>query len=460
MSTKRFCLLLLLVFAAALVSGCTESSDKVTSTPSTSTVRFKDMQAFLERPSQVQFTFRVSDGQNHAVLIDQSELPTPFRIYEDNQEIDYSETSYFVHPSTSLELDMVLLLDFTNSMASWQEGGKTGIGLEVDWAKELIDQLAATHRMAIMEYHDRNLDAGVVAPFNSDKTALNAALDGFVARNIDHGSSRVWDALYSAVEVFDVDPKSDKQRTVFFITDGRETSSDKTPADIVTAAKQKQVNVFIIGAGNVTNETSLQTIASQTVGEYYPAGDIESFRSKLQQITRDLGGQYKLSYITLKRSGNHDVKVQLLYGAMHGSFDTTLDLGSIYGDDRVGMITFDSPTMLSNKLSVVARAQHVPRNINRFRFKLDTTKPYTVTLPQAVDGGLCEGWAVDVPDIEGYLDVSATVPLKFGDFGPLFQITVDDVTETAITILFTLDTSIYSDGKTFTYPANIIYRAP
>jgi hypothetical protein len=460
MLAKRIFLLLALLTAAVLGGGCTEDGDNTVAPPASSAGIFKDVRTFLQQPSLVQFTFRISDDQNHAIIIDPALLPTPFRIFEDEEEIDYSETSYFVHPSTSLELDMVLLLDFTNSMASWEEDGKTGIGLEVDWAHQVIDQLAPTHRMAIMEYHDRNVDAGLIAPFSSDKAALRTALDAFAARAIDHGSSRVWDALHSAVTTFDGAPGDNKQRTVFFISDGKETSSDMTPADVITIAKQWRANVFVIGAGSVANEASLRSVATQTSGEYYPAADIEAFRTKLEQITRDLGGQYKLSYITLKRSGMHQVRVDLQTQGLSGSFDTTLDLGSIYGDDRIGVITFDAPTLQSNTLSVVVRAQHIPRNIDRFRFKLDTTKPYTVALPPATAGGLCESWTVSGPDIGGFMEITSTAPLKFGDFGPLFQIMITEVTATAITIPFIMDISIYADGKTFTYPASIVYGAP
>jgi hypothetical protein len=144
---------------------------------------------------------------------------------------------------------------------------------------------------------------------------------------------------------------------------------------------------------------------------------------------------------------------------LSGQFDTSLDLGSVYGDDRVGVISFDSPTLTASGLHVIARAQHVPRNISSFRFKLDTPKTYTVSLISAAAGGLCDGWNVAVPDAEGFIQLSSTTPLKFGDFGPLFVIDISPVIETSLSIPFELDTSNYSEGKTFTYPGNIIWTA-
>lgn len=451
------------LFLALLGSfvACTEDSNPVVEPPVvSSTVTFKDVQTFLQKPSQVQFTFRMSDNRKHAVVIDQGPLTAPFRIFEDGVELDYSETSYFVHPAASLEMDIVVLLDFTNSMASWKEGEETGIDLEVNWARELIDQLASTHRMAIMEYHDRNIDAGIIAPFSADKVALTAALDAFVALPLDHGSSRVWDALYSAVDIFGGSDRGNKERAIFFITDGRETSSDRSPSDVIARAKQGRVSVFTIGAGSVSNEMALTDISGQTGGEYYPAGSIDLFRQRLQQITRDLGGQYKLSYTTLKRIGTHNVRVQFEYSGLRGQFETSLDLGSIYGDDRVGVITFDSPTVAASHLRMVVRAQHLPRNIDRFRFRFDTPKTCNVSLIAAADGGLCDGWNLSGPDSFGYFELASVTPLKFGDFGPLFNIDISPVTEITLSIPFELDTSIYSEGKTFTYPESINYTAP
>ncbi|TFH61466.1 MAG: VWA domain-containing protein [Candidatus Zixiibacteriota bacterium] len=460
MKIKLIISLALICALFSIFAGCTEDSGTVTEPPVSSTVKFKDVQAFLQIPSQVQFTFRISDSRSHAVVINSGTLTAPFRIFEDGAEIDYSETSYFVHPAASLELDMVVLLDFTNSMAIWKEGDKSGIDLEVDWAHELIDQLAPTHRMAIMEYHDRNVDAGVIAPFSADKMALSAALDAFVAQPLDHGSSRVWDALYSAVDIFDGGASATKERTIFFITDGRETSSDKSPSDVIAYARQWQASIFIIGTGSVNNETALTEISNQTGGEYYPAGSIDSFRQRLQQISRDLGGQYKLSYTTLKRVGTHDVRVQFEYEGLSGQFDTSLDLGSIYGDDRVGVITFDSPAVTSGHLRMVVRAQHIPRNIDRIRFRLDTPKTCSVSLIASADGGLCDGWSIAGPDSLGYFELASAIPLEFGDFGPLFNIDISPVTEITISIPFELDTTIYSEGKTFTCPGSINYTAP
>ncbi|MFH2054994.1 MAG: VWA domain-containing protein, partial [bacterium] len=390
MRTSR--LLLALTALSIFCFGCTEDTgNKADPTPpvSSGTVSFKNVQAALQSPSQVQFTFRVTDAANHAVAVADGDLQSSFRIFEDGEEIDYTETSYFVSNAANLEMDLVLLLDFTNSMASWEQDSLTAIDLMVEWAHDLIDSLATGHRLAIMEYHDRNLEAGIIAPFSSNHSLLHESLDDFVASNFDHGSSRNWDALAAAIDLFEGDIEDGRRRLVVAITDGRETSSELTPADVRTAAGDWQASVFIIGTGETANETTLRNVCEQTGGEYYPAASIASFQSELEQIRKDLGGQYRLSYVTLRTSGTYKVRVEMDYGSYSGAFEQLLDLGSIFGDDRVGRIVLSEPERRAGIVTALFRAQHVPRNIDRFRFRLDADKPFTIHLPAAADGGLC-----------------------------------------------------------------------
>ncbi|MCK4857657.1 MAG: VWA domain-containing protein [candidate division Zixibacteria bacterium] len=453
----------LLSLAAMLWCGCTEEGepDIIINPPADeSSAQFKNVQAALQPPSQVQFTFRITDAENHAVIIEPAQLDSSFRIFENDEEIDYSETSYFVSTAASLQLDMVVLLDFTNSMVTWEQEGISAVDLMVDWTRELIDQLALGHRMAIMEYHDRNVDAALISPFSADQQSLNDALDEFLNQDIDHGSSRSWDALYSAVQLFEGDVDDNRQRLVIFITDGKETSSEINPSEIISVAQEWCAGIFAIGVGDVANEATLQAVAEQTEGSYYQAADIATFTEKLEEIKRDLGGQYRLSYISLRSFGSYNVRVEFEYLQYHSSFEQELDLGSVYGDDRVGVITFDNPVVVNQHLKLVVRAQHVPRNISRFRFKLDVGKPYAISLPEAAAGGLCGGWELSGADINGWHEVSSPEPLPFGAFGVLWQIDIANIVEEDIYFEYTLDTTIYSGGKTFDYPHYIVIGDP
>ena len=75
------------------------------------------------------------------------------------------------------------------------------------------------------------------------------------------------------------------------------------------------------------------------------------------------------------------------------------------------------------------RTNYVPRNINRFRFKLDTTKPTAIYLPSKSEGGLLEGWIIGDPDLEGYLELYSDTSIRFGDYGILFGFVIDDIVQ-------------------------------
>ncbi|MFH2054503.1 MAG: hypothetical protein ABIJ61_00970, partial [bacterium] len=143
-----------------------------------------------------------------------------------------------------------------------------------------------------------------------------------------------------------------------------------------------------------------------------------------------------------------------------GAFEQLLDLGSIFGDDRVGRIVLSEPERRAGIVTALFRAQHVPRNIDRFRFRLDADKPFTIHLPAAADGGLCEDWQLTGPNLSGWYSLISEEALPFGAFGLLWQFEITNVLEENIFFEFTLDTTIYSGGKTFEYPRYIVVDDP
>ena len=133
-------------------------------------------------------------------------------------------------------------------------------------------------------------------------------------------------------------------------------------------------------------------------------------------------------------------------------------MGSFYGLDTQGRITIDPPStnVSASTAQVFVRAIHVPRNIKRFRFRLDTSKPIEVSLVPARDGGLLEGWVLTEPDTEGYFSASGSQPLELGSSGLLFRIVVSGFTEPRIDVPLTFDNSIYPAGKALTHPGAIL----
>ena len=233
--------------------------------------------------------------------------------------------------------------------------------------------------------------------------------------------------------------------------------------DIGDIASGDGIQLYGVGIGNVFEEPELAELVDSSGGAYFAATDLATVQSQLRLLVNDLLGQYKVSYITLRREGNYRVQVQVDFADVTGIFETlALDVASFFGLDRRGFIGFDPPSVDRERgqAQVFVRALHVPRNIDHFRFKLDTTKNVAITLVPRVDGGLLEGWELSGPDEEGFYDLSSDEPLEFGNFGFLFMVTVPRLFEDVLEIPVAFDNSIYTPGKRFLYPPVMSFGQP
>ena len=129
------------------------------------------------------------------------------------------------------------------------------------------------------------------------------------------------------------------------------------------------------------------------------------------------------------------------------------DVARFFGPDNQGVIEFDPPTVdgANKRATAFMRALHVPRNIDRIRFRADTSKPLQVELVPGRDGGLLEGWNLSGPDAGGWYEASSGAPLEFGSLGLLAKLTFSDVTEDFLEVPIEFDNSIYAGGKTLAH---------
>jgi len=423
-------------------------------------VFFDGIKTIVKKPRKIQFMFSLKDTQGHAFIADPETIKDWIRVYENDEEIDYKETNFFVHSAENFQSEVVVVLDFTNSMANWEENGKTGIDVMVEAAKSLVNQLSASHRIAIIEYHDENVDPTLLRDFTTNKALLLSAIDSFNNSGFDPGGSRCWDAVNKGLSTFSSGEGSDDSRkTLLFLSDGRDTSSRATPEELKDRAISRGIQIYNVGCGDVYNESNLKSISETTEGIYYRADDINALRQTFEDITRDLAGQYKLSYTSLRKSGRYNVRISLDFYGARDEFIENINMDEIYGDTRVGTISFDKTTLENKEAHVFARTEHIPRNITEIIFALDTIKNITVTLPSEEDGGLCENWNLEEISTHRY-KLTSDEPIEFGNFGLLFKVIVKNVKGSGMEIPFEMNNSIYSSGKRLEYPRKIIIGIP
>lgn len=426
------------------------------------TLRFRALRSLVMEPGQVQFLFALRDLVGNAIVLPAEVVAQNTRIKENGREIDYRETNFFMSTAANFRMDVVLVLDFTNSMATFREGNVSGIDQMLAGARSIIRELGLAHRMAIIEFHDRNVEPEVLTYFTADTTFLLAQLQSFAARPIDHGATRVWDAVEKGIALFSEVENPEDVRLLIFLSDGFDTSSRIFPSALVREAKRRKVQIHSVGTGQVANRDSLQLLAQATEGVYYPALDLASIKTQLQEIGKNLSGQYKLSYISLLRGADPSVRIEIDYANATNYFEKIVSLKSLSADDRRGRMTYDGEVVADSAATAILRLLHTPRNISRFRFRLQSEPPPLVSMITPAQGGLLDdSWQLSGPDAAGWYDLrSAATVLPFGAFGLLFKATFLGIQGSGIIVPFTLDTTIYSGGKTFSYPDTLQLGLP
>ena len=369
------------------------------------------------------------------------------------EEIDYSETSFYVHTAENIDLEIVFVLDFTNSMAEARlSDGSSGIGAMLEAFKASLAVLPSAHRIGVVEFHDRNARPSVLSPLTTDRQAVLSSVEGFIASGFDSGSSRVWDSLVTAADLFSSREQNPRAvRALVFLSDGRDTSSDRTREQAAQYAVERGVQMYAVGVGEVFQEAELRSAARSSDGAYYSARDLDLIQKQLQLLVNDLKGQYQLTYITLRRTGEYRVGIGLeVVGILGETQVGPFDVARFFGADNQGVIEFDPPSLdrVNQRATIFLRALHVPRNIDRMRFKVTTTKPLQVDLVPSKDGGLLEGWSLSGPGPSGWYELSSGTPLEFGSLGLLAKLTLSNVAEDDLEIPIEFDNTIYTAGKT------------
>ena len=273
--------------------------DVISTTPTPSPIReisFRGVVTTTNLPSQVQVVFSLRDQNGHAIVRPAQEVQHATRIFETGpgtdgyEEIDYLESSFFVHTAENFDLEVVFVLDFTRSMAQTTlPDGRSAIDAMKDAFASGLAALPGAHRIGVVEFHDRNADPGVLSSLTTNRQFLIDRVNGFMESGFDSGSSRVWDSIVTGVDLFSSRQQNPRAiRALVFLSDGRGTSSDNFPEDAQRYAQEHGVQLYAMGVGNVTQEERLRRMADSTSGAYYPAPNPALLQQQLQLIGNDL----------------------------------------------------------------------------------------------------------------------------------------------------------------------------
>ena len=247
-------------------------------------LNFVDVRTEASVPSQVQIVFSMRDEEDRAVIVPVEQMRVVTRVYEKGagstvwEEIDSDETNVFIETGENLELEVVFVLDFSASMAQARaDGGGSGVEAMLAAFEEALDDLVETHRVGLVEFHDRSVEPAVLSGLTTDREAVQESVLAFLVSSYDAGSSRIWDSIEVASELFaSREDNPIRARALIFFSDGRDTSSLLTRDAAGSIAEAADIQLYALGVGDVFEEGALEAMVRSTGGVYYPTGGLDA----------------------------------------------------------------------------------------------------------------------------------------------------------------------------------------
>jgi hypothetical protein len=452
-----------------------------------------NVESTYSSPYLLDFQFSLTDDNDpslgHAVIAD----PRLFSVtcLEAGQPISSNETAMVIQRASTKLFKSVMVLDFTQSIASLSNGDTNNDGISdavdamVAGAQDFVDQQQPDAQVGVWEFHREDFDPQRVVGLTTDKSLLDQSIAGIWTNYVQNfpAASRAWDALVGAIA--DLGPTNrDEQHFVVFVSDGKDESSINTATDVIRAATNANVKLFCIGFGVELNPVILQTMTTATDGRYYDAQALGGLTAAFDQIAKDLNGRYILRWATLKRSTNSFMpSFQISYqGLTANSPDnpvtqtTNIDntttppttnvvsktnfiIGPYIPTQHTGSVTIGSLRLAANASiqprSISLRAFYVPRYIRQLRIHYRANWPCTPSLQSTNLGEILYGWSLSETNDGAagkWLQITSPNPqslsnsITFGALGPLIKFTFRDMLDaTNAFSFFDVDNTVYTN---------------
>lgn len=400
------------------------------------------------RPYLIEFGFALRDKENRAVVGTPAQFTVNAR--EDAQPVGDAQ-GLSLRRGAARQLWLELVLDYSIVMQQVE-----GAIAEMEYAATeiLLPSLNADALVAVSEFHRDDQSANLVIDFNMDKNETAARIrdiQGSYVRGFASGA-RMYDALLEAVRRFGhVSAGANDERYIVLFSNGRDTSSTTTEAQVVTEALARRVRIIAVGFGEMIDSGALLTLASLTRGRYIPAERIENLQPAFQRIVEDLEAQYVVRWASLRRDSRAVIPAfDITFGGATASHTASRSFRATeyVGDPLAGRLTLvqaDTP----NRTTVILRANYTPRGIGAVHCWVRSDHDFTVTLVGPADDGLMAAWSLAQEPAEGGWWITAEsdgASLPFAAFGPMMRFDFDQAVDSPFTA-FEIDNDIYMEGQ-------------
>ncbi|MBE0644411.1 MAG: VWA domain-containing protein [Bacteroidetes bacterium] len=232
---------------------------------------------------------------------DYSMTKQDFKIFENGVEVpDF--TLWCPDPTVRCAISVSLVFDASGSMAgAGNDGAKQAGHAFVNLMDGVVDEAS------IIWFNEV---ATVAQQMTTVKPMLHSAVDALPAA----GFTAVWDGIYTGIIEL-INNGVNQCRAVIVMTDGGDSQSSRTVAEVISLANRHRIRVFTIGLGTGINATELQLIALLTGGKYYQTPNAGQMSAIYQEITTIIFQGFQECMITYERQcadgGIRTVELQL-----------------------------------------------------------------------------------------------------------------------------------------------------
>jgi len=280
--THRFLTSIVLALACAATATVTGAQDQAQPTP-----KFKAGVAVVPVTAVV----RDSNGRLVRDLTRED-----FQVLEDavpTSIVDFRSTA-------RAPISIALLLDTSSSMRDANEKQAASV------ISALLHALTGTDEAALFTF-DKTLRQET--PFTQDDEVIQKAL----SKAVMWGQTSLYDAIADTAKRLSEQPS--QRRAVVVITDGQDTSSERSPSDVSGLASSVDVPVYVVavapkrrffGGGN----SQLTNLARLTGGEQVQASNTEQLTAAVETLLGEMRQQYFLAVDASTKPGWHKLEVK------------------------------------------------------------------------------------------------------------------------------------------------------
>jgi Ca-activated chloride channel family protein len=250
----------------------------------------EDISTLNVRINQVGITCPSGIVTAYVTVMDQGGYPVTGLTIDD---FSITETAGYAGPPASSSyvennatLSVALAMDYSRSVildpdmvSDMKEG-----------AVSFVNHLGAEDEAEFITFTSK---VNIIQSFTSDHNLLLAAIDTPFDTNA--AGTALYDAGKIAIDT--TESRSKDRKAVVIMTDGEDNSSSIGVDDLINYSLSKNVPLFPVGLGDLTDDVDLKKLADSTGGQYYTASNSDNLRNVYLQLADVLlSFQYILTY--------------------------------------------------------------------------------------------------------------------------------------------------------------------